>query len=106
MYAFHQEFRLTSLKEGILTNGVMYVARTLKSILEDIDEAAAHFNIDLDYVVAAIHKSNLTKLGENGEVLRRPEDNKVVKGPNYKAPTGDIRAYLYDGVKDAELLRA
>lgn len=101
-----QYFLLERLKEGILYNEPVWVARTLFDILGELDAAAERFKIDLDYVVSLIHTSNLTKLGENGEVLRRPEDNKVIKGPNYKAPTGDIRAYLYDGVKDAELLGA
>jgi predicted HAD superfamily Cof-like phosphohydrolase len=99
-----QEFHLLCLKDAILRNETTAAARVLLNILQDLDTAAAGYNIDLDYVVAAIHKSNLTKLGENGEVIRRPEDNKVLKGPNYKEPTGDIRAYLYDGVKDADLL--
>lgn len=95
---------LAHLKLYILRGRAEDTARTLCQIRNDVAKTAAYFNIDLDYVVAAIHKSNLTKLGENGEVIRRPEDNKVLKGPNYAPPTGDIRAYLYDGVKDAELL--
>lgn len=35
-----------------------------------------------------VHESNMSKLGENGEVLRR-EDGKVLKGPNYREP--DLR---------------
>lgn len=99
-----QEPILDGLKTAILRNHVEDVAGILKGILELVEQTAKYFNIDLDYVVAVIHKSNLTKLGEDGKAIRRPEDNKVMKGPNYKEPTGDIRAYLYDGVKDAELL--
>lgn len=99
-----QEFHLVCLKDAILRNQTTAVARVLLNILRDLDAAADGFSIDLKYVVACIHKSNLTKLNEDGTVKRRPEDNKVLKGPNYKEPTGDIRAYLYDGVKDADLL--
>jgi predicted HAD superfamily Cof-like phosphohydrolase len=102
--AYEQETYLHGLKDSILTNDVAYTARLLKNILRDLDATAEYYDIDLEYVVACIHKSNLTKLGEDGKVIRRPEDNKVMKGPNYKEPTGDIRAYLYDGVKDADLL--
>jgi predicted HAD superfamily Cof-like phosphohydrolase len=102
--AYEQETYLYGLKDSILTNDVAYTARLLKNILRDLDATAEYYDIDLEYVVACIHKSNLTKLGEDGKVIRRPEDNKVMKGPNYKEPTGDIRAYLYDGVKDADLL--
>jgi predicted HAD superfamily Cof-like phosphohydrolase len=32
-----------------------------------------------------IHRSNMSKLGEDGEPILR-EDGKIMKGPNYKAP--------------------
>jgi predicted HAD superfamily Cof-like phosphohydrolase len=99
-----RQLLLEDLKKAILRNNADNAAYVLQVIRTETRKAAAYFNIDLDYVVNAIHKSNLTKLGENGEVIRRPEDNKVLKGPNYKEPTGDIRAYLYDGVKDVDLL--
>ncbi|MFJ4682524.1 MazG nucleotide pyrophosphohydrolase domain-containing protein [Streptomyces sp. NPDC091377] len=47
--------------------------------------------IDLDAVLAEIHRSNMTKLGPDGEVTRR-EDGKVLKGKHYEAP--DISAVL------------
>ncbi len=94
---------LHGLKVAILRNNVEDTAGILRGLLICVERAAKFFDIDLEYVVNAIHKSNLTKLGENGEVIRRPGDNKVLKGPNYSPPTGDIHAYLYDGVRDAEL---
>ncbi|MHB9858625.1 pyrophosphohydrolase domain-containing protein [Streptomyces sp. YIM S03343] len=47
--------------------------------------------IDLDAVIAEIHRSNMTKLGPDGQVARR-EDGKVLKGEHYEAP--DVRAVL------------
>jgi predicted HAD superfamily Cof-like phosphohydrolase len=44
-------------------------------------------------VLEAVHKSNMSKLGDDGKPLRR-EDGKIMKGPNYKAP--NIKAILYD----------
>jgi len=47
-----------------------------------------------DYMEAVfdeVHKSNMSKLGENGELLLR-EDGKVLKGPNYAPP--DIKGIL------------
>ncbi|MEV5439032.1 MazG nucleotide pyrophosphohydrolase domain-containing protein [Streptomyces sp. NPDC052682] len=41
--------------------------------------------IDLDAVIAEIHRSNMTKLGPDGQVTRRP-DGKVLKGEHYEAP--------------------
>lgn len=41
--------------------------------------------IDLDAVIAEIHRSNMTKLGPGGRVSRRA-DGKVLKGEHYEAP--------------------
>ncbi|GGX60709.1 hypothetical protein GCM10010515_30630 [Streptomyces fructofermentans] len=41
--------------------------------------------IDLDEVIAEIHRSNMTKLGPDGRVHRRA-DGKVLKGDHYRAP--------------------
>ncbi|MGW0474348.1 pyrophosphohydrolase domain-containing protein [Streptomyces coeruleorubidus] len=48
--------------------------------------------IDLDAVLAEIHRSNMTKIGPDGSVSRR-EDGKVLKGEHYEAPnvTGVLR---------------
>ncbi|WP_405868814.1 MULTISPECIES: MazG nucleotide pyrophosphohydrolase domain-containing protein [unclassified Streptomyces] len=47
--------------------------------------------IDLDAVLAEIHRSNMTKLGPDGLVARRA-DGKVLKGEHYEAP--DVSAVL------------
>ncbi|MEU6530041.1 MazG nucleotide pyrophosphohydrolase domain-containing protein [Streptomyces sp. NPDC046928] len=47
--------------------------------------------IDLDAVLAEIHRSNMTKLGPDGQVARRA-DGKVLKGDHYEAP--DVGAVL------------
>jgi len=41
--------------------------------------------IDLDAVIAEIHRSNMSKLGPDGSVSRRA-DGKVLKGEHYAAP--------------------
>ncbi|MEV6022266.1 MazG nucleotide pyrophosphohydrolase domain-containing protein [Streptomyces sp. NPDC052036] len=41
--------------------------------------------IDLDAVIAEIHRANMTKVGPDGTVARR-EDGKVLKGDHYRAP--------------------
>ncbi|MET9778077.1 MazG nucleotide pyrophosphohydrolase domain-containing protein [Streptomyces sp. NPDC006367] len=48
--------------------------------------------IDLDAVIAEVHRSNMTKLGPDGRVSRRA-DGKVLKGDHYEAPdvTGVLR---------------
>ena len=40
----------------------------------------------LDEALDRVHKSNLSKLDEDGKPIYR-EDGKVLKGPNYKPPT-------------------
>ncbi|UUU25342.1 MazG nucleotide pyrophosphohydrolase domain-containing protein [Streptomyces sp. DSM 40750] len=47
--------------------------------------------IDLDAVIAEIHRSNMTKLGPDGRIDRRA-DGKVLKGDHYRAP--DVSAVL------------
>jgi len=41
---------------------------------------------DLDEALNRVHQSNMSKLGEDGQPIRR-EDGKVLKGPNYQPPT-------------------
>ncbi|MFF7333763.1 MazG nucleotide pyrophosphohydrolase domain-containing protein [Streptomyces sp. NPDC008150] len=49
--------------------------------------------IDLDAVIAEIHRSNMTKRGPDGRVARRA-DGKILKGDHYEAPdvAGVLRA--------------
>jgi len=46
---------------------------------------AANEGWDLDEAMDRVHKSNMSKLDENGQPIYRP-DGKVLKGPNYKPP--------------------
>jgi predicted HAD superfamily Cof-like phosphohydrolase len=47
--------------------------------------------IDLDAVLAEVHRSNMSKRGPDGRVTRRA-DGKVLKGDHYEAP--DVSAVL------------
>jgi len=47
---------------------------------------AASQEWDLDEAMRRVHRSNMSKLGEDGKPIYRP-DGKVLKGPNYKPPT-------------------
>lgn len=64
---------------------------------------AVTFGLPLQVAFTRVHKSNMSKLGENGKPIYR-EDGKVLKGPNY-APadledlvTKDVPGYEYYGV--------
>lgn len=86
-----------------------FVCRAVKEDEEvDLVEAADALG-DLDYVVQGsnlvfgfpaeavlgeIHRSNMSKLGEDGLPVHR-EDGKVIKGPNYSPP--DLKPILGEG---------
>lgn len=84
-------------EEAVRLLDVEYV-RVLLSIMK----SACYFLAEkagypLDEIIEAVHKSNLTKLGEDGKpvyVLEGPEKGKITKGPNYVKPTADIEAIL------------
>lgn len=85
---------LDELRLYILTDNENYLSSSLITILYLVKLAAAHFKVDLDAVIATIHKSNMTKLDADGTVLRN-DKNKVIKGPNYQNPTADIENILF-----------
>lgn len=58
------------------------VAKELADLLYVTYGTAASFNIDIDKVFKEVHRSNMSKLGEDGKPIYR-EDGKVLKGPNY-----------------------
>ena len=83
----------------------------LQEELDELKEALAHDDyvetldalIDLQYVLDGaflsfgmqdvkgvafdeVHRSNMSKLGEDGKPIRREGDGKVMKGPNYFKP--------------------
>ena len=53
--------------------------------------AALAFGYDLQGAFDEVHRSNMSKLGEDGKPIYR-EDGKVLKGPNYFKP--DLRKYV------------
>lgn len=50
-----------------------------------VQGAGLVFGIPMHDVVAEIHRSNMSKLGEDGNPIYR-EDGKILKGPNYSPP--------------------
>ncbi len=46
---------------------------------------AVNMGWDLDRALKLVHKSNLSKLDEDGKPIVR-EDGKILKGPNYTKP--------------------
>lgn len=80
------------LVDAYTANDVVEVADALGDMIYVIYGMAIEMGVNLDDVVAEIHRSNMSKLGPGGKPLYR-EDGKVLKGPNYTRP--DIRKVIY-----------
>lgn len=70
---------------------VVEVADALADIAYVVYGSALAHGIDLDAVLEEVHRSNMSKLGPDGQPICRP-DGKVIKGPNYFRP--DIASVL------------
>lgn len=94
---------LQLLRLGILRNDPEGVATVLATMLQLVDQSAEFLRIDLPEIVTAIHKSNMSKLTADGKVIRRPEDNKVLKGELYETPTSEIEYLLgFEGPENVD----
>lgn len=82
---------LEELVDAINKKDIVEVADALTDLLYVVYGAGHAFGIDLDETFAEVHRSNMSKLGEDGKPIRR-EDGKVLKGPNYTPP--DLKSIL------------
>lgn len=71
--------------DAVEARDIVEAADALGDLLYVTYGAAVTMGIDLDKVFAEIHRSNLTKLGEDGKPIYR-EDGKAIKGPNFELP--------------------
>lgn len=62
-----------------------HIAKELTDILYVVYGAGHAFGIDLDKCFAEVHKSNMTKFGPDGKVIRN-ENGKIMKSQNYVEP--------------------
>ena len=85
------EEELTELKEAIADNNIVEVADALTDILYVVYGAGLAFGINLDKVFAEVHRSNMSKLGDDGKPIYN-ERGKVIKSNNYSPP--DIKSVL------------
>ena len=79
------------LKDAINENDLIEVADALTDILVVTYGAGVAFGIDLDKCFKEVHKSNMSKLSEDGKPIYN-EFGKVMKGPNYFKP--NLKQYL------------
>ena len=79
------------LKDAINENDLIEVADALTDILVVTYGAGVAFGIDLDKCFKEVHRSNMSKLSEDGKPIFN-EFGKVMKGPNYFKP--NLKQYL------------
>lgn len=84
-----EEFKeFLDAENQLLTGFVVNATDTLKELADLVYvcyQYAENLGWDLDEALNRVHRSNMSKLGEDGEPVYR-EDGKVLKGPNYQPP--------------------
>jgi len=76
----HQE-----VQEALASGDREAIAKELADLAYVTYGTALVYDIDLDEALREVHRSNMTKLDDDGKPVLR-EDGKVLKGPNYKPP--------------------
>ena len=77
---------LCEFADAIRDEDIVAVADALGDLIYVVIGAALEYGIPLDDVVDEIHRSNMSKLDENGKPIYRESDGKVLKGENYSPP--------------------
>ena len=93
--AYQQRLIVEEFKEFIEAEGMLFrhgrnakeeCLKELADLVYVCYQYAENMGWFLDEALDRVHKSNMSKLGEDGKPIYR-EDGKVLKGPNYKPPT-------------------
>ncbi len=84
------------LKEALEAGDLVEVLDALTDIQYVLDGAYLSFGLHNLKTAAfeEVQRSNMSKLGEDGKPIVRPEDGKILKGPNYFKP--NIAQFLED----------
>ncbi|HPF78692.1 MAG TPA: nucleoside triphosphate pyrophosphohydrolase family protein [Alphaproteobacteria bacterium] len=92
---------LDELKEALSNDDMVETLDALIDLQYVLDGAFLSFGLHnvKDAAFDEVHRSNMSKLGEDGKPIRRPEDGKVMKGPNYFKP--DMTQFIKDKKKAA-----
>jgi len=79
---------LDELKEALDNDDMIETLDALIDLQYVLDGAFLSFGMQNVKEVAfnEVHRSNMSKLGEDGKPIRREGDGKVMKGPNYFKP--------------------
>jgi predicted HAD superfamily Cof-like phosphohydrolase len=82
---------VSEFAEATANRDIVEIADALADIVYVAYGAAITYGIDLDAVFDEVHRSNMTKLDDDGRPIYR-EDGKVIKSANFRPP--DIRSVL------------
>jgi len=82
---------LRELTDALGNDNLVEAADAIADLLYVTYGTAVEMGLPADALVSEVHRSNMTKLGEDGKPILR-EDGKILKGPGYQAP--DIRGVL------------
>lgn len=78
------------------SNDLEAIRDALLMLIACVYGTAFIYSIPLTDVLNEVHRSNMSKLGEDGKPIYR-EDGKVLKGPNYTPP--DVRTVIFADAK-------
>ena len=76
---------MDELAQAVDGRDMIQIADALTDLLYVVFGAGHSFGLDLDECFEEVHRSNMSKLGENVRPIHR-EDGKVMKGPGYFEP--------------------
>jgi len=85
------EEEFDELKAAVFDKNMIEVADALTDLAYVIYGMADIYGIDLDACFREVHRSNMSKLGDDGKPILRA-DGKFLKGPNYSPP--DLKTVL------------
>jgi predicted HAD superfamily Cof-like phosphohydrolase len=92
---------LEELKEALANNDPLEALDALIDLQYVLDGAFLSLGLHdvKDIAFNEVHRSNMSKLGEDGKPIRRESDGKVMKGPNYFKP--DLAQFIKGNKKAA-----
>jgi predicted HAD superfamily Cof-like phosphohydrolase len=80
-----RELVMEEANEVRTAESVEELTKELADLLYVVYGFAVTFGLPIDEVFERVHRSNMSKLGDDGKPLYR-DDGKVLKGPNYQPP--------------------
>ena len=83
------EEEFNEYKAGVADGSLLEIADAIADMIYIALVSAISYCIPIDEVFDAVHRSNMSKLGEDGKPMRRA-DGKILKGSGYFDPKSAI----------------